>query len=87
MQFDWDPEKNAEVIEKHGISFEEVVDLISRRRIIKTISNPNPKYKAQKIMLVRREKAVYLIPFEIRQDKIWLITAFFSDYFSKKYSR
>jgi uncharacterized DUF497 family protein len=87
MNFEWDLAKNEEVQRDHDISFEEVVSLIGRGYLIKTMSNPSPKHKGQKIFLVRRGKAVYMVPFEKREGKYRLITAFFSQFFTDKYSR
>lgn len=67
MNFEWEPEKNDEVQKDHGISFEEVVRLIARGHLIKTLSNPSPKYKGQKIFLIRKGKAVFMVPYEKRQ--------------------
>ena len=87
MNFEWEPEKNEEVQKEHDISFEEVVNLVARGNLIKTMTNPSAKYKGQKLFLVRRGKAVYVVPFEKRLGKYHLITAFYSEYFTKKYSR
>jgi uncharacterized DUF497 family protein len=86
MHFDWDPEKNEEIQETHGVSFEEIVALISRGGLIKSVKNPSQKYPSQKIMLVRKGKAVYMVPYESRGNKFWLITAFYSERLTKKYA-
>jgi uncharacterized DUF497 family protein len=87
MHFDWDPQKNEEIQEKHGVSFEEIVALISRGGLIKSVKNPSEKHAGRKIMLVRKGKAVYLVPYESRGDGYWLITAFYSETLTKKYAR
>jgi uncharacterized DUF497 family protein len=87
MHFDWDPEKNEEIQTTHGISFEEIVTLISRGGLVKSVKNPSDKYPDQKIMLVRKGKAIYLVPYESRANTHWLITAFYSEKFTKKYAR
>ncbi len=87
MNFEWESEKNEEVQKDHGISFEVVVSLIARGHHIKSLANPSSKYKGQKIFLVRKGKAIYMVPYEKRQGKYRLITAFFSPFFTDKYSR
>lgn len=82
MNFEWDPDKDREVREKHGISFEEVVSLIGRGFLLKTLRNPSPKHKGQKIFLIRRGSAVYMVPYEKRNGKYRLITAFYSKHFT-----
>ncbi len=85
MNFDWDPDKNEEIQISHKISFQEIVKLISLGFLIKTVVNPSPKYQGQKIFLIRRGNAIYMVPFEKRQNKYRLITAFYSEFFTKKY--
>lgn len=87
MLFDWDPPKNAEIQEKHGISFQEIVGLISRGGFVKTVINRSPDYPDQKVMLVRKGKAIFMVPYENRGGKRWLITAFYSQKYTKKYPR
>ena len=87
MHFDWDPEKNEDIQRTHDVSFEEIVSLVSKGGLIKTVKNPSEKYQSQKIMLVRKGKAVYMVPYEKRGDRFWLITAFYSEKFTKKYLR
>lgn len=87
MHFDWDPAKDVEVQEKHGISFAEIVGLIRRGGLVRTVINRSPSYPDQKVMLVRRGKAIYMVPYEKRGGKYWLITVFFSQKYTDKYSR
>lgn len=86
MRFDWDPLKNEEIQDKHGISFDEIVALVSRGGLIKSVRNPSGKYPDQKIMLVRKGKAVFMVPYETRGNKEWLVTAFYSEKFTRKYA-
>lgn len=87
MVYDWDPAKNDEIHNDHGITFPQIVELISRGGLIGTAPNPSPKYPGQKLLLVRRGETVYVVPFEIKGNTRWLITAFYSEKFTKKYSR
>jgi uncharacterized DUF497 family protein len=85
MDFEWDDDKDLEVQEKHGISFQEIRSLIERRQLLGIIENRSAVYPGQKVLLVRKGKAVFMVPFEIRNGKKRLITAFYSDYYSKKF--
>lgn len=85
MNYEWDEEKDLEVQEKHGISFLEVVSLIERRHLLGIFENRGPDYPGQKVLLVRKGKAVYMVPFETRNGKRRLITAFYSEYYTNKY--
>jgi len=61
--------------------------VISRGGLIKSVKNPSGKYPGQKILLVRKGKAVYMVPYESRGDRYWLITAFYSEKLTNKYAR
>ena len=87
MHFDWDPSKNGEVQKKHGITFQEIVSIIGRGGLVKTVINRSSNHPDQKVMLVRKGKAIYMVPFENRDGNRWLITVFFSQKYTKKYSR
>lgn len=87
MDYQWDEEKDQEIQEKHGISFQEIRELIERRQILGIVANKSQAYATQKVLLVRRGKAVYMVPYEIRDGKKRLITAFYSDFYTKKFSR
>jgi uncharacterized DUF497 family protein len=87
MEYDWDDEKDAEIQEKHGISFQEIRTLIERGQLVKILENRSAAYPGQKILLVRKGKLIYMVPFEIRDNTKWLITAFYNDYLTKKYTR
>lgn len=87
MHFDWDQAKNIEIQQKHGISFQEIVGLIRRGCLVKTVINRNTDYPDQKVMLVRKGNAIYMVPFEARGGKRWLITAFFSQKYTSKFLR
>ena len=85
MDFEWDNEKDLEIQDSHGISFQEIRTLIERRKLIGIVENHSPGYPHQKVLLVRRGKAVFMVPFEIRNGKKRLITAFYSEYYTKKF--
>jgi uncharacterized DUF497 family protein len=44
MAYDWDDEKDAEIQEKHGVSFEEILTLIERRQLVKIFENRSSAY-------------------------------------------
>lgn len=63
-RFEWNPEKNKEVKRRHGVSFEEVMIAIKKRKRVKTITHPNQKiYPGQKIMIIKIEKYMYAVPY------------------------
>ena len=50
MTFDWNEEKNTQLKEERGISFEEIIIAINDNKIIEILQNPkNEKYPHQKM--------------------------------------
>ncbi|MEN8800732.1 MAG: BrnT family toxin [Thiogranum sp.] len=62
-QFNWDPEKNQQLIEERGISFEEVVFHLQSDGLLDDIKHPNKEtYSHQRIFIVAIEGYAYLVP-------------------------
>lgn len=62
--FAWNPEKNTQLIEERGISFERVVNSVESGGLISVIEHHNPsRYPDQKIIVVDIDDYVYLVPF------------------------
>ena len=84
--FEWDDEKNKELIRTRGISFEEVVFWIMQGGLLDIIEHPNKaKYPGQKIFVVRVEDYVYLVPFVEDEQFIFLKTIIPSRKMTQKY--
>ena len=87
MEYEWNPKKNEKIKAEHGISFDQVVELIGKNFLLDIIVNPSKKYKGQRVFLIQRGDSVFMVPFERRNKKIRLITAFFSKSLTEKYLR
>ena len=62
--FDWDDAKNAKLRAERGIGFEDIVFHIERGGLLDILEHPNAdRYAGQRILVVRREEYVYLVPF------------------------
>ena len=82
----WNSEKNAELIEERGISFERVVYHIERDGLLEVISHPNlSKYPNQKMFIVNVGNYAYLVPFVENGREIFLKTIIPSRKATKKY--
>ena len=78
LQFDFSPEKNHQLIQERGISFEEAIAAIEEGAVLDIISHPkSDKYPNQEIYVLNIKEYVYLVPF-VRKDKntIFLKTIF-----------
>lgn len=86
LYFDWDEEKNQKLKEEREISFQEIVDAINSGGFLEIIDNPNQeKYPNQKIMNIKIDNYVYMVPFVINGEKFFLKTIFPSRKATKKY--
>ena len=67
--FDWNLEKNRQLIEERGISFESVVSVIERGGLVDVLEHPNQeRYPGQMIYVVNIEQYLYLVPFVAEPD-------------------
>ena len=73
--YDWNNEKNKELIKDRGISFEEVVFCIMNDGLLGVIEHPNKsKYPNQKIFIVNINDYVYLVLFVEDDEVVFLKT-------------
>jgi len=74
-QFDWDPEKNQQLIEERGICFEEVIFHLQSDGLLDDIKHPNQEsYAHQRVYIVAIEDYAYLVPYVESNEAIFLKT-------------
>ena len=84
--FNWNPDKNQQLIEERGISFEDVVFYILQGDVLDDLKHPNPdKYPNQRVLAVKVEDYVYLIPYVETDDEFFLKTIIPSRKATKQY--
>ena len=67
--FDWNPEKNLQLAEQRGVSFERVIYAIERDGLVDVLEHPNQeRYPGQRIYVVDINQYLYLIPFVTAAD-------------------
>ena len=67
--FDWNAEKNQQLIEQRGISFERVVAAIEQGSLVHVLEHPHQeRYPGQLIYVVDIEQYIYLVPFVREAD-------------------
>ncbi|MFN7097593.1 MAG: toxin [Gammaproteobacteria bacterium] len=75
--YDFDPDKNAWLIENRGISFEQILAVLESKGPIDVINHPNTvKYPHQQMYVVELQDYIYLVPFAEQKGRIFLKTAF-----------
>ena len=71
----WKPEKNDELKQERGVSFEEVLSSIEQGGLLVTMVHPNErKYPNQRIWVVRIRGYAHMVPFVETEEEIFLKT-------------
>ncbi len=84
--FDWSDEKDAALRKERGIGFQDVVFHIEQGDVLAIVDHPNTeKYPNQKIIYVRIEDYVYLVPFVETEKGRFLKTIIPSRKATKRY--
>ena len=86
--YDWSEEKDRQLREDRGIGFEDIIFHIQEGDVLHTAVHPNrQKYPNQKILYVRVDEYVYLVPFVENEDNKFLKTIIPSRKATKKLIR
>lgn len=68
-RFDWNLEKNQQLVEQRGVSFERVVSAIEQGGVVDVLDHPNQqRYRGQMIYVVDIDGYLHLVPFVIAAD-------------------
>ena len=88
MRFEWDSDKNEWLKKNRAISFEKVIFHLMEGDVWKVADHPNQKkYPGQKIYFVLIESYIYLVPYEEKEDGIFLKTAIPSRKATREYEK
>lgn len=83
---EFNEEKNIFLKQTRGISFEDILEAISKGNLLDDINNPSKKYPNQRIFIVKIYNYVYAVPYvQDKKRKIFLKTLYPSRYFTKSY--
>ena len=88
MTYDWNEEKNRQLKEQRGISFEEIVLCIQEDRVVTVLEHSNKgRYPGQRLYLIEYKKQIYVAPFVVdaEEEVIFLKTVYPSRHYTKKY--
>ncbi len=86
IHFVWNSEKNTQLIQERGISFERVIYHIKRNEILDIIEHPNrSKYPGQRMFILDIGNYAYLVPFVETETEIFLKTIIPSRKATRKY--
>ena len=89
ISFDWGTEKNQQLTERRGISFESVVAAIEQGGLVDVLEHPNQdRYPGQLIYVVEIDEYIYLVLFVPQTDGTrFLETIISSRKATKEYGR
>jgi uncharacterized DUF497 family protein len=86
MRYEWDSQKNEWLKKERNISFEKIVFHLSQGDVWKIADHPDQEnYPGQKIYFVLVENYVYLVPYVVEKDYIFLKTVIPSRKATKAY--
>jgi len=84
--FDWNSDKNRQIIEERGVSFEDVIFYLQHEGLLDDIKHPNDnKYPNQRVFVVNIDDYAYLVPYVETEEKIFLKTVIPSRKATKQY--
>jgi uncharacterized DUF497 family protein len=84
--FDWNADKNQQLIEERNISFEEVIFLIQSGGLLDDLKHPKEnEYPNQRIFIVNIDDYACLVPYIEDDNVIFLKTIIPSRKATKKY--
>lgn len=82
----WNAEKNQELMETRGVSFEDVVFYLQQGTLLDDLEHPNSeKYSNQRIFVLEIDEYVYLVPYVEDRNEIFLKTIIPSRKATKQY--
>lgn len=75
MKFEWNPEKNEKLKRERAISFEQIIYHLSEGDLWETALYPNQEdYPNQRIYFVIVDGYIYLVPFIMTDEYVFLKT-------------
>ncbi len=75
MQYDWDPKKNDFLKATRNVCFEAIIVHLGRGDLWRVADHPNQeKYPGQRLFFVSIDDYIHIVPFEERDEVIWLVT-------------
>lgn len=87
-RFNWNAEKNQQLIRERGVSFEDVVFFILQGDILDNVKHPNSeKYPGQRIFVISIDEYVHLVPYVESAEEIFLKTVIPSRKATREYLR
>jgi hypothetical protein len=86
VRYDWDSQKNDFLKATRKISFEAVIVHLNRGDLWRVADHPDQnRFPGQQLFFVVIDDYIHIVPFEICEDVIWLVTIIPSRKATKEY--
>ncbi len=86
LTFDWNPDKNEALKQRHGVGFEDVVIAFQEGRLLADMEHPGQdRYAHQRMAVVMIEAYAYAVPYVLDGETRFLKTLFPSRKLHKQY--
>jgi len=77
MRYDFNEEKNKQLFNERGVTFQHVIDSISEKGVLLDFSHPNiDKHPKQRIFVVELFEYTYCVPYVENNNVIFMKTIF-----------
>jgi hypothetical protein len=77
MKFDFSVEKNDKLYKIRGITFQDIVEAVLKKGILKDFKHPNSKeYPNQRVFIVELKGYPYFVPYVTDGEVMFLKTAY-----------
>lgn len=88
MRYEWDPKKIERLKKERHISFEKIVFHLSQGDVWRVADHPDQEnYSGQRIYFVVVEDYIYLVPYVLEEDYVFLKTIIPSRKATKAYKK
>lgn len=83
----WSEEKNRLLMERRGVSFEDVLQAIREKKLLAIEAHPkSEKYPTHKILVILLNGYVHIVPYVETEEEIFLKTVYPDRKYHKKYA-
>lgn len=86
-RIEWSEDKNKQLQEERGLSFEAIVIALEQGKLIDIVPNPSSNHKHQNVLVVEVDEYLVLVPFVEDEEKLFLKTAFRSRKITRNHHR
>lgn len=87
FNLNFNQEKDQLLKATRGVSFEDVINALEKRKLIRDKRNPSSKFSHQRIYVIEIKNYIYVVPYVVnkKRNEIFLKTIYSSRVLTKKY--